>query len=273
MKEIKLYISAGIFIVLTAIKLLSPQAADVMREYISDALEMEKEQTQAIIALGTSLTKEGIKEGIYEVFDFLGKDESVEANTNQTPAPTMNPIPEPTPAPTPTASPEPTPTPTPEPTTPPKVAAFFESQEEFSEYEVPSDVSYELFTLPFEYTSPVKSDTSSGFGYRVHPISNEVKYHYGTDFAVNTGEKVHAFADGKIYACGECDSYGKYVIIDHADGCRTLYAHCSELLKGSGKVKMGDVIALSGATGAVTGPHLHFELMKGNTYLNPEFYI
>lgn len=271
MKEIKLYISAGIFIVLTAIKLLSPQAADVMREYISDALEMEKEQTQAIIALGTSLTKEEIKEGIYEVFDFFDKDDSVEANTYQAPAPTPTLTPESTP--TPTATPTPTPTPTPEPTTPPKVAAFFESQEEFSEYDVPSDVSYELLELPFKYMSPVQGYTSSGFGYRVHPISNEVKYHYGTDFAVNTGEKVHAFADGKIYACGECDSYGKYVIIDHADGYQTLYAHCSELLKGSGKVKMGDVIALSGATGAVTGPHLHFELMHGNAYLNPEFYI
>lgn len=271
MKDAKLYISSAIFLILTAVKLISPQAADGMRDYISDVLQMESEQTQAIIALGTSLTKEGI----LEAFDFLSADERIEANTYETPSPSPTPTPEITPSPTPDPTPKPTPkpTPTPEPTTPPKVAAFFESQKEFSDYTVPANVTYDLIEIPFKYTSPVDGYTSSGFGYRMHPILNEVKFHYGTDFAVNTGEKVHAFASGKIHACGECDSYGKYVIIDHADGYQTLYAHCSQLLKGSGKVKKGEVIALSGATGAVTGPHLHFELMHGSTYMNPEFYI
>lgn len=267
MKEVKIYISAGIFIALTAVKMLFPQASDEIRDAISDALEMEREQTQAIIALGSELTKDDI----INAFDFskLGETKTVITDIKPTPTPTPTPTVAPTPSPTPT----PIPTPTPKPTTPPKVAAFYESQKAFSKYAVPANVSYDYSKLPFKYTSPVNGVTSSGFGYRMHPIQNEVKYHYGTDFAANTGETVCAFADGKIYAIGENDSYGKYVMIDHADGYRTLYAHCSKHLKSGGKVKRGDAIALVGQTGAATGPHLHFELMKNGVYLNPEFYI
>lgn len=267
MKDLKLYISAGIFIALTAIKMLFPSLSDEIRDGITDVLRMEDEQTQAIIALGSELTKEDI----INAFDFTKelKPKPASAVVAVTTTPTAEPTPPPTPSPTPT----PTPTPTPKPTTPPKVAAFYESQKAFSSYTVPANVSYDYSALPFKYTSPVEGVTSSGFGYRMHPIQNEVKYHYGTDFAANTGETVRAFADGTIYAIGENDSYGKYVIIDHADGYRTLYAHCSEHLKSGGSVKKGDAIALVGETGAATGPHLHFELMKGQTYLNPEFYI
>ena len=60
MKELKLYISAGIFIALTAVKMLFPQISDEIRDGISEALKMESEQTQAIVALGSSLTKEDI---------------------------------------------------------------------------------------------------------------------------------------------------------------------------------------------------------------------
>ena len=82
-----------------------------------------------------------------------------------------------------------------------------------------------------------------------------------------------AFADGVIAAVGDSDSYGKYVIIEHSDGYSTLYAHCSELCMNCGNVSRGDVIAKVGSTGAATGPHLHFELMHNDTYLNPEFYL
>ena len=56
---------------------------------------------------------------------------------------------------------------------------------------------------------------SSGFGYRVHPIQGTVKFHYGTDFAADNGDSVFAFADGYVYAAGESDSYGKYLILTH----------------------------------------------------------
>lgn len=247
---------------LTAIKLLNPAASSVITDAIKEVLNMEEEQTQTIMTLGASLTEDKLK----NVF----KDFSTDKN-NCTPAPSIlitNETPELF-----TATPQPTVMPAPEPTDNSKVSVFLEEQKKYSNYAVPANVSYDYTALPFDYENPVEGSKSSGFGYRLHPIQNEIKYHYGTDLAANTGEEVHAFADGKIYAVGENDSFGKYVIIDHAGGYRTLYAHCSKHCVSCGSVKMGDVIALVGETGEATGPHLHFELMHNGVYLNPEFYI
>lgn len=247
---------------LTAIKLLNPAASCVITDTIKEVLNMEEEQTQTIMTLGASLTEDKLK----NVF----KDFSADKNTD-TPTPSIlitNETPELF-----TATPQPTVTPTPEPTENSKVSVFLDEQEKYSNYAVPANVSYDYIALPFDYENPVEGSKSSGFGYRLHPIQNEIKYHYGTDLAANSGEEIHAFADGKIYAVGENDSFGKYVIIDHADGYRTLYAHCSKQCISCGSVKMGDIIALVGETGAATGPHLHFELMHNGVYLNPEFYI
>ena len=260
MKDLKLYISAGIFILLTAIRVISPSFAAQLAGEIENILLMEHEQTVSVMELGKSLAEGDV------ISSFFQKD-------SKEPEPMSTPLPVITPAPTPIPTPEPTPTPEPQPTENPAVAAFLESQSAYSEYAVPANVSYECPALPFEYVSPVSGIKSSGFGYRMHPIENKVKYHYGTDFAANTGTDVTAFADGVIVAVGDSDSYGKYVMISHSDGYSTLYAHCSELCMGCGNVSRGDVIARVGSTGAATGPHLHFELMHDETYLNPEFYL
>lgn len=264
MKDLKLYISAGIFILLTAIRVISPSFASQLADEIESMLLMEHEQTVSVMELGRSLVDGGV------ISSFFQKD-AKEPTPNPAPAPTAAPVVTPVPAPAPT--PAPTPTAKPQPTENPAVAAFLESQSVYSEYAVPANVSYECPALPFEYASPVSGIKSSGFGYRMHPIENMVKYHYGTDFAANTGTAVKAFADGVIVAVGDSDTYGKYMMIDHSDGYSTLYAHCSELCMSCGNVSRGDVIARVGSTGAATGPHLHFELMHDDSYLNPEFYI
>ena len=262
MKDLKLYISAGIFILLTAVRVISPSFAAQLADEIENVLVMEHEQTVSVIELGKSLAEGEV------ISTFFQKGEN-KPGPEPTPVPTavtaITPAPAPTPAPTPIAEPQPTEN--------PAVAAFLESQAAYAEYAVPTNVSYECPVLPFEYVSPVSGIKSSGFGYRLHPIENKVKYHYGTDFAANTGTAITAFADGVIVAAGDSDSYGKYMIIDHSDGYSTLYAHCSELCMGCGNVSKGDVIAKVGSTGAATGPHLHFELMCNDTYLNPEFYL
>ena len=262
MKDLKLYISAGIFILLTAVRVISPSFAAQLADEIENVLVMEHEQTVSVIELGKSLAEGEV------ISTFFQKGEN-KPGPEPTPAPTavtaITPAPAPTPAPTPIAEPQPTEN--------PAVAAFLESQAAYAEYAVPTNVSYECPVLPFEYVSPVSGIKSSGFGYRLHPIENKVKYHYGTDFAANTGTAITAFADGVIVAAGDSDSYGKYIIIDHGDGYSTLYAHCSELCMGCGNVSKGDVIAKVGSTGAATGPHLHFELKCNDTYLNPEFYL
>ena len=164
---------------------------------------------------------------------------------------------------------EPIPTPLPA-----AVTAFLEAQAAFSDYALPEKVDYSYVPLPFAYTVPVAGYNSSGFGYRVHPILNTVRFHYGTDFAAWTGTGVQAFADGTVTFAGCCDSYGNYLTIDHGGGWQTLYAHCSKLCVAWGQtVRRGQQIALVGESGMATGPHLHFELTKDGTYCNPEYYV
>lgn len=151
---------------------------------------------------------------------------------------------------------------------------FLYSQAEITDSSPPENVSYDIIPLPFSESSPVNGYSSSGFGYRMHPILNELRFHYGTDFAADEGTEICAFADGVVLAVGEDDGYGSYVMLDHGDGFETLYGHCSALLVSEGDYVMkGTCIALVGSTGQATGPHLHFELLHDGVYLNPEFYL
>lgn len=92
-------------------------------------------------------------------------------------------------------------------------------------------------------------------------------YHPGTDFGVPTGTKVLSVEEGTVRATGNTDAYpgcyawGKWILIDHTNGLSSLYAHLSSTLVSPGqKVALGEVIALSGSTGVVTGPHLHLTI-------------
>ena len=257
MNRTQFYICSAIFIALTIVRVSSPALADRISDGISRALYMEQEHTETAVEFGKSLADGDVIDAFLERFDKSTPAQPSAAETSPTPAPTTTPTSEPAP----------------QPTVHPAVAAFLESQSAYSDCAVPESVSYERPELPFEYSSPVAGVTSSGFGYRMRPIKNEVKYHYGTDLAADTGTPITAFADGTIVAQGDSDSFGKYVMIDHPDGYRTLYAHCSELCMSCGNVKKGSTIALVGSTGAATGPHLHFELERDGIYLNPEFYI
>lgn len=110
---------------------------------------------------------------------------------------------------------------------------------------------------------------SSEFGTREPEGDIVTSYHHGIDIGVIVGTEVSSAIDGEVILATESESYGKYVKIKNGD-LVTLYAHCSELLvKVGDTVKQGDKIALSGATGKVTGPHLHFEIIYKDEYINP----
>ena len=94
------------------------------------------------------------------------------------------------------------------------------------------------------------------------------------DIGCEKGEIIRAFADGTVTAIAESTELGKYIIVTHASGYTTLYAHCSRINASSGQsVRMGDPIAEVGDTGDATGYHLHFELHQDNIYLNPVYYV
>ena len=150
------------------------------------------------------------------------------------------------------------------------VPAAFYAQED-----LPEGVRMEQAVLGFAYASPLpEAAVSSEFGYREHPVQGEERFHYGVDLAAESGTPVACFADGSVTAVGESSSYGKYLIVAHEGGYATLYAHCSAVTVSSGSaVKRGQEIAKVGETGMATGPHLHFELHEGSSYLNPIYYV
>ena len=138
---------------------------------------------------------------------------------------------------------------------------------------LPENASLEQRNLGFAHTSPIVAPLTSPFGWREHPVSGGTKFHYGVDLGAETGTDICAFADGEVYATGDSSSLGYYIMIQHADGYMTLYAHCSKITVTSGAVTMGQKIAEVGETGIATGPHLHFELHDGDLYLNPIYYV
>jgi murein DD-endopeptidase MepM/ murein hydrolase activator NlpD len=127
------------------------------------------------------------------------------------------------------------------------------------------------FTWPF----PGYSRVSSEYGWRTHPITGKKKFHSGIDLAGPYGSSIVAAEDGTVVKAGwNSGGYGNYVIISHGSGLSTLYGHNSSVTVSAGqKVKRGQTIAKCGSTGLSTGNHLHFEVMKGGSTVNPRGYI
>lgn len=122
----------------------------------------------------------------------------------------------------------------------------------------------------------------SEFGMRKHPVYKKKRLHKGIDLRAASGSTVRAALKGRVLALrterskkGKIKGYGHYVILVHPDKrMQTLYAHLSSFKTKSGvNVAAGERIALSGATGVGTGPHLHFETHEGTTAVNPRKYI
>lgn len=111
---------------------------------------------------------------------------------------------------------------------------------------------------------------TSSFGWREHPVSGGMKFHKGVDIAMPEGRDVPVARAGQVTFAGAQSGYGLTVVVDHGDGVSTRYAHLSELqVKAGDPVGDGQTIALSGATGRVTGAHLHFEVLENGQPVDP----
>lgn len=116
------------------------------------------------------------------------------------------------------------------------------------------------------YTLPVEGAVI-GTGYKVAGGMWSSGYHTGVDFVVPTGTTIKSIAAGTVVSAGWGGAYGNQVVIRHADGSYSQYAHMSALSVSAGQtVAEGRRIGLSGATGNVTGPHLHFEIRTTPSY-------
>lgn len=115
---------------------------------------------------------------------------------------------------------------------------------------------------------------SSGYGYRIHPVTGKTQFHKGMDFAAPIGTPIYATGNGVVTFSGWGTGYGRYVEIDHGNGTVTRYAHTS-----ANYVNVGDTvyanqqIAAVGNTGRSTGAHLHYEVRQNGQTVNPQTYL
>jgi murein DD-endopeptidase MepM/ murein hydrolase activator NlpD len=121
---------------------------------------------------------------------------------------------------------------------------------------------------------PLMGRLLSPFGQRDDPFRGQLAFHAGVDISAAIGTPVRATADGLVAEAGWGGAYGKLVVVDHGNGLQTYYAHLSRIDVIAGQeVRIGQVIAASGATGRVTSPHLHYEVRKGGRPDNPRTYL
>ncbi|MDR2772989.1 MAG: M23 family metallopeptidase [Elusimicrobiota bacterium] len=133
----------------------------------------------------------------------------------------------------------------------------------------------EKYALRDLFISPLGGRYTSGFGKRRHPVTGKTSVHGGLDISAPIGSRVSAAAGGTvILASYNAGYYGVAVYIDHHNGYITHYGHLSKINVSVGqRVKAGQIIARSGATGRVTGPHLHFTVKKNGVAVNPTKFL
>ncbi|MGI2905230.1 murein hydrolase activator EnvC family protein [Tolypothrix sp. VBCCA 56010] len=121
---------------------------------------------------------------------------------------------------------------------------------------------------------PSDASTSSPFGWRMHPVLGYRRFHAGLDFAASYGSTIRAANSGTVIMAGWYGGYGNALIIDHGKGITTLYGHTSQLFVSEGQtVQRGQAIAAVGSTGLSTGPHLHFEVRRDGTPVDPANFL
>lgn len=243
-KRATIYVTAGLFVAAAAAKLLFPARTSETIRTIEKSFHRADYQTEETVAAVTEAADAAAPVTVtINAAEFLGLAEPVSTGEFS-------------------------------PAVEEAMAAFMEEQQPFVDLGVPANVSYDAPMPKFSFVPPLSARVSSDFGYRLHPIDNETKFHYGMDLAANSGDDIVCFAAGTVTEVGENGTSGKFLRIEHEDGYATMYAHCGQIYVEEGqKVEAGEKIALVGATGKATGPHLHFELTHDGIYLNPAFYL
>jgi murein DD-endopeptidase MepM/ murein hydrolase activator NlpD len=119
--------------------------------------------------------------------------------------------------------------------------------------------------------APVTGQITSEYGWRSDPFTGGQGWHAGMDIAAAEGDPVRPCWDGKVVFAGVKGGYGKVVEVEHAGGWKSIYGHLrSYSVKEGDTVSAGGKIAEVGSTGRATGPHLHFELRRGQETVDPE---
>lgn len=236
---LRLSVSGILLILVVAVKLLMPDVTEAYRDKLLQLMGEDTDFVAAFSAVGKAFSAEGgIRDTLEEAYTAVfGEKEPEEA-----------------------ASAAPT------------AAAVFSGV--YTPESLPSCAELKQRVLGFSYAPPLEGAVTSEFGYRMHPIAEEEKFHYGVDLEASEGDSICSFADGTVGVVAQSSQLGNYVTVNHAGGFSTLYAHCKQVTASAGQtVRCGDVLAEVGQTGAATGPHLHFEIHSGQEYINPVYYV
>lgn len=236
---LRLSVSGILLILVVAVKLLMPDVTEAYRDKLLHLMGEDTDFVAAFSAVGKAFSAEGgIRDTLEEAYTAVfGEKEPEEAA-----------------APAPTA------------------AAVFSGV--YTPESLPSCAELTQRVLGFSYAPPLEGAVTSGFGYRLHPVAEEEKFHYGVDLEASEGDAIRAFADGTVGVVARSSQLGNYVTVNHEGGFSTLYAHCRQVTATAGQtVRCGDRLAEVGQTGNATGPHLHFEIHSGQEYINPVYYV
>ena len=146
-------------------------------------------------------------------------------------------------------------------------------QEQASRSDRSSSVDTSTVTRTGAMATPVAGKLTSPFGYRVHPVYGDRRFHSGIDISNSCGTPVVAAENGVVESARWDGAYGYMVILQHGEGLSTAYAHLNGFAVSSGQVSKGQVIAYVGTTGLSTGCHLHFEVRRGGQAVDPLGFI
>ena len=132
-----------------------------------------------------------------------------------------------------------------------------------------TNVGGNSWIVPINYTW-----FSSAYGWRIHPIYGNQRFHNGVDLSAPSGTPIYAARSGVVYYRGWWGTGGNTIMINHQDGYKTRYLHMSSFAVANGEwVAQGQVIGYCGSTGDSTGPHLHFEILYNDSRVNPADYM
>lgn len=111
---------------------------------------------------------------------------------------------------------------------------------------------------------------TSAYGWRQDPFTGQARFHRGIDVRATYGQEIQAAGDGRVVFSGTQGGYGNTVLVEHANGVRTRYAHLSATIVQTGDViTAGQVVGRAGRSGRATGTHLHFEVLKDGRQIAP----
>ena len=135
-------------------------------------------------------------------------------------------------------------------------------------------VSYQTHLTYPDFAMPISGNITSPFGERINPFTNQTEHHTGIDIDISADNQVKAAAEGTVFKIGVDERFGNYIILSHSGTFSTCYAHLESVSVTEGmSISKLAPIGIAGESGTVTGPHLHFEVRKGEKRMNPMLFF